>query len=54
MITQPHASFLMDRAHLLDFVVSVVQKYPKIASAKSGRGTRILKDALNILTQVST
>ncbi len=48
----------MDRAHLLDFVISVVQKFPKIVTGKNvgvkDKGTTIIKIGFDLMTQVSS
>lgn len=58
MAAQPDLSWLLDRAHLLDFVVSVVQTFPKIVTGKNSgvkdRATTILKISFELMAQVSS
>jgi len=45
-------SKLLDIAHLYDFIVGVVSKYPKLVTTRKIRCQRLLRGAIEILSHV--
>jgi hypothetical protein len=46
--------YLLDKAHILDFIVSVIEKYPKLAKNKKGRASKLFKLAMDIVCSMSS
>lgn len=46
--------YLLDKAHILDFIVTVVEKYPKLAKSKKARAAKLFKLAMDILCSISS
>jgi hypothetical protein len=53
-VLQPNSSWLLDKAHFYDFLVSVVNKYPKVVNNQNTRGSKIFKLALDLICQISS
>lgn len=45
--------YLLDKAHILDFIVTVIEKYPKLAKNKKARASKLFKLAMDILCSIS-